>query len=357
MGYKERAVQKFLDGEDDYKTRSGWRLYVSGGVLYSYGSHFPLAYRKEGQAADYLINGDSYSVTTSSHQSVAIGMLPNNVQVPFSALNAAGMRPEHVEIVAHTPDRSWYVCPESGREVTDNDKPGVWRYADTGELWEAPEGVHWPSWRHRLGSVVLRDPTTDTHWLSGMDENEPDRLQKYFLCELPRKSRTVADAYESLKPKIVRDALEEGIEVKRQGDVFLIPSDVETRELPNPSEKWAPVFFEKCEECNGKGRVQVPQVSRGSFEVNGHHAVKCRECDGTGKADSTHVATEVRRNGRNYVRGTVRHRPAGGGFRPRNDHRWSGRTPEHTMVTLGKQWHIAVPNRAKASFSAEGRVD
>jgi hypothetical protein len=141
-------------------------------------------------------------------------------------------------------------------------------------------------------------------WLSSMDENEPAHLQKYFLCRLPSKRvRTVKEAYESLRPKIVREYWPN---VKRQGDVFLIPTNVETRELPRPSLKRAVVWPE-----------------------------------------STHTASEVRRVGKkNYVRGTIRHEPTP----------W-WRRPEHHRLTIGTQWHLAVPNRALESYSAKGSVD
>lgn len=61
-------------------------------------------------------------------------------------------------------------------------------------------------------------------FLSSFDYNE--RAPLYFLCALPHSSRasTVDMAFEDLAPRAVHAAMARGLEVNRQGDVFLIPT-------------------------------------------------------------------------------------------------------------------------------------
>lgn len=309
----QQAVSLFAAGE---KTVGTGNLYASGGTLYSYGRHFPLArpttdkYSKRA-GVRFLINADNYSVTTARHQRLAIDALPDAVQVPNRALFAARLDFDSVQVVDFTAEERWYECPETGdrlREHWDADRLEYLYFYTSGHLaglfWN-PENAKRPRWRHRATETVLRDPETGNHWLAGWDHNE---AQHFFICRLPRRAPTVADAYDSLKPKTVRDAENAGLKVLRQGDVFLIPTERETRSLPGPSARMAPVF---------KG--------------------------------STHVATEVRtEKGETFVRGTVRHRP--GAFRD----------PEHRMLTLAPGvWYRPVRCRAVegTSFSIVGNVD
>lgn len=57
------------------------------------------------------------------------------------------------------------------------------------------------------------------HYLATLDDNQ------YCIIQLPRKSRTVADAINALKPRQVLDAEATGVDVKRQGEWFFVPLD------------------------------------------------------------------------------------------------------------------------------------
>jgi len=67
MNY-DGIIREFLDGETDKRGASHYlqRLFISGGVLYSYGVHFPLASFYDGVL---LVNPSSYSNTTAGHKS------------------------------------------------------------------------------------------------------------------------------------------------------------------------------------------------------------------------------------------------------------------------------------------------
>jgi len=100
--------------------------------IYSYGSHFELARvlrTAKGAPRGWLLNGDVRSVTTSRHQSVirreVRGELPK-VIIPYSALEAAGLDLDSVEIIDVSADRN-----ETTNHRTTEQPPGsVWRTTD-----------------------------------------------------------------------------------------------------------------------------------------------------------------------------------------------------------------------------------
>ena len=57
-------VHVYASGTQSRGRTSNGNMYFEGDTIYSYGSHFPMAIR---YGEKYLINGDSYSVTTSQH--------------------------------------------------------------------------------------------------------------------------------------------------------------------------------------------------------------------------------------------------------------------------------------------------
>lgn len=60
----DELVHIYASGTQSHGRTSNGNMYFQGGTIYSYGSHFPMATRYGNK---YLINGDSYSVTTSQH--------------------------------------------------------------------------------------------------------------------------------------------------------------------------------------------------------------------------------------------------------------------------------------------------
>jgi hypothetical protein len=129
-------------------------------------------------------------------------------------------------------------------------------------------------------------------FLSGWDSND----FTYFLSELPGMPDTVAEAYESLKPQAVLAAEADGRDVLRQGDVFVIPTALTTRDLTK----------------RGAVRTRMGAV----FGTN-HEATE----------------TAVLPDGTTLVRGTLRHRP-------------HGRRPDHRALKVadGKTWGLAARN-------------
>ena len=85
--------------------------------------------------------------------------------------------------------------------------------------------------RHFVGAMLIE--VKEKQFLFDIDRRE---LKHYrfnpFLSELPKKTNTIKQAYEILKPKEVKEAEKKGIKVKRQGEWFFIPS-----KLPEPSKE------------------------------------------------------------------------------------------------------------------------
>jgi hypothetical protein len=297
---------------------------ADGHTIYSYGHHFPMATimpAADGTARGWwLVNGDRHSVTTSGHQSALRTALARTglpvLIVPFSALESAGIRHDSITPVAIDPDQ-WETVWHSEAKPE-----GTYAY----DYRTLPNGQQqWSSYVHHLGASVFTanygtrtygmldagrgDVLTTATFLSAFDEQEGHGL--YFLAELPAGAHpaTVAEALTALRPNDVLAADQAGVHVTRQGDVFAVPAEITTRELPGPSRHGAYVLG-----------------------VN-HTATEVRELDGV-----------------TYARGTLRHRP-----------RESWRSPEHKMQRMGngRQWHRLVKNTVPEgrSWSVSGNVD
>lgn len=65
-------AQAFANGATKGRSGNG-TLIISGNVIYSYGDHWPLAYRDSNGTAH--VNDSKYSVTTSKHKGLVAGHL------------------------------------------------------------------------------------------------------------------------------------------------------------------------------------------------------------------------------------------------------------------------------------------
>jgi len=340
-------------------------LFYEGDTVYSYGHHFPMAivmrerpnthyaWRESsptiGEPQWVLVNGDNFSSTTSRHQAIVRSVIANNFMpsliVPFTALDAAGIERTSIEILQVREDRveRWTeeVEPKGAnlRSMVYGDdnrpmpfEPGVtrlgagqhgdgnynyvyeevpnrrWvRATNNGAIAER-ETPHEP-WRvertrHWLGDSLFigKAHGRRRRFLSSFDYQESRPL--YFLCELPRSSRatTVEQAYEDLKPDLVKEAERAGMEVTRQGDMFAVPTELSTREA-------------KMLTPHRKGRI-VKRPRRGLLGTN-------------------HTASEVLFGtcGRVYARGLLYHAPG-------------LRDPDHARRKMGdgRTWHLLVKN-------------
>jgi hypothetical protein len=148
-------------------------------------------------------------------------------------------------------------------------------------------------------------------FLSSFDYNE--RIPLYFLCELPRgKVETVEEAYELLKPRLVKMAEAGGIEVTRQGDIFAVPTELTTKEV----RRLTP---------HGNGQI----VKRPAVLGTNHEPSQVMFATGD----------------RVYARGCLYHAPG----------EW--RAPDHARRKMGdgKTWHLLMRNTVPRTTDPDAR--
>lgn len=365
-----------------------YNMFYEGRILYSFGTHFPLAIRHQdarvegaegfGCGVGYIINGDKYSVSTSSHQGGAISMLQKNVQIPFSALESAWnwklqqnvyykewgqwhtLEEAQADAAAtgksvwdawgYTTNPEWVNRPNALAQLLRDGKGGFRIVAFQKDTWEyrfcpAKDGVEWTCWydskevpeeyqilqysgdpkemqgRHRLGAVLFR--IREHTFLSSFDQLD---RSNYFLCHVPGEPTSVEEAYENLVPEAVK-ALPSREGVLRQGDWFFIPASPD-KDVQRLIRSWS-----KSQESNHR----------------------------LGGSGGTHVVTRMRSVPRatiadeaagrmqqplEFVQGCVRHDPP-------------SRRPEHKRLKLGdgKTWYVPVKNTSEAGWGARGNVD
>lgn len=196
-----------------------------------------------------------------------------------------------------TASRCWRGYDYKNGGFLDYDKPLERIYHQGSSVeWSDEHGWSVERYRHWLGDSVFRAKVGNgwRTFVSSFDYQESAPL--YFLAELPRgvKVSTVEDAILALSPRIVHAAIAQGREVKRQGDMFAIPTELSTIELKR------------------RGGRNIERM--------------------VGVFGTDHVVTEriTGRGGATYARGVIHHRPGG--------------TPDHRRVRLGNQWHLMVPN-------------
>jgi hypothetical protein len=299
--------------------------------LYSYGHHFELARIMPSPSGDprgwWLVNSDTYSVSTSNHQRItrsALGFshLPM-ILLPFSALDAAGIDLETIRSVDILPDRYDYVA-HTGPEC---DMP---RFQDAGEIrrnvFHGDGTATWHVAVHRMGESVFTASYVErgkgyadysrAAFLSSFDAQE-SRRRGYFLCQLPDVPvSTVAEAYDALKPAEVKHYEASGGTVTRQGDIFALPMPhLTTRDLDGPT------------------------LHSGRLLGTSHIATEVRVVRAIG---SDPVVT--------YARGWLRHRP---------ERSWN--RPQHSPRKMedGRTWHRIVKNTVAEgrSWQVSGGVD
>lgn len=253
--------------------RKRWQsvnVFYDGRTIYSYGEHFPMGYIL---APDLVwLNGDRFSVSTGRHQSELRGAIatyaPNAtvVIVPRTALEAAGLdyrtiqpvdvKTERWEYTAQTsatapadmrPAEGWSRFGDEHVPTTEGGIAGhVTRDGSAQAVRRNADGTYtWHTARHWLGDCVFTASgqpggTWDRfarayvtrergYYVSSFDRQERQPL--YFLSQLPGPVDTLEDAIESLAPESVKTARMLGRDVVRQGDMFAIPMDVDTRAL------------------------------------------------------------------------------------------------------------------------------
>ncbi len=304
IGTNYEVIQAFADNEKGPHTNQRCTVYFDTypprkyDVIYSYGSHFPMCYRfyaenpilKQTEEL-YIVNGDSYSPTTSQHQSDLQTALreKNSFTTSFDALRSAGINITDCEIIDYTQDTEKHMTEEDIEGLDEKDIPkGATIYRDEDKVITG--------W-HLAASMIIQYKRKQ--YICGMDEDS------YFVSQLPRKVKTVKEAFNTLKPRRIIEAEALGLEIRRQGEWFCIKY------------------------CNGKKAKQIYKILKPKF-------ILPRE----NNRSNPHTATRgYIKNSRIYFSGSLRH-------------------PDHKMlkVSIAKTPEIweAIKNTAKGSWSEQG---
>ena len=300
----EELIRRYLDGYyEDGKTPNG-NLFFEKEILYSYGYHFPLAVDL---GRLYVLNGDKYSVTTSSHQSTLFRLVPNSmrVEIPFSAL-ASMMIAKGKRIYA----QSNVAIEVMEFNVIDWEND---RYLDTGRLNKQGE----PIMDHVLGGSLFE--YEGSYFVTGMDLSGVDPRGMFFLTEIATEQiekfgepTSMVEAMELLKPDEVKKAEEAGCKVYRQGEHF---------------------FIEVSDEHFKVGDVQKPYMIKNMAEDR----------------EDRHYASEgFMMDGMQFVRGIVKHMG--------KQHRMLKLYKEGTKAK-DRKWFVQHESVQANSWSASGNVD
>lgn len=242
--------------------------------------------------------------------------------LPFSVFEQAKLDVQKLVIVEQAKD-------ETVQLSTRNPKYKEKFNSDTGEMEpvnDEPETLLVP--RHFTGASLFR--IGSEFYLFDVDRREIEHgIFNPFLVNLPKAAKTIAEAYNSLKPQAVKDAEKKGLEVLRQGEFFFIPVDAKTNagieallsagvhrgELDSLTLSAGP---NRPNYAHGIEVKDGARLKRSDLEWNAHRSVK---------ADAVFVIGEVTHSGR-----------------------------EHAPLELNG-WYTAHANTAMKSFTITGDVD
>jgi hypothetical protein len=352
MTSADDAIRRWADimeGKTTQRPLRASNVFVEDDRVYSYGHHFELARPlrdKQGKVLSYLLNGDTFSVTTNKHQWSVRNALTgkDTVIIPHSALEAAGVDRDSIKILGRLEDR-WEnrrhhseTFPVGAHwreervwdEVREREAPSRKVLGSSRAQWspeitvttrtDGTKFYDWVTVHHWLGESLIRAKVvwwgkgadgfrTRTRWatfLSGFDHQESRPL--YFFCEMPYgfKGTTVPEAYEALKPDPVIMAEQMGRSWTRQGDIFAVPTRLDRKALVARGAR-----LEKRAPMNAPRPTNLPYI-----------------------LNTNHTATEVAYlPGVTLARGVLYHDPG-------------DRGPDHARRKMGdgKAWHIVVKN-------------
>lgn len=174
---------------------------------------------------------------------------------------------------------------------------------------------------HRMGGVVIR--WHGAYFVIGTDEGA------YFMSQLPRSVGSVEEALESLRPAEVSQAIENGLEVKRQGEWFFIPTDLTEEDV---MERLGYSFVTHLR----KSTVQRDLPKQQDSSDNVHVARLAALPDGSLPDPIIATGKVYHRHDIPWLRGTS--------------------TGEHRSLDLNG-FYIAMPNTAVQSWSIGGNAD
>jgi hypothetical protein len=172
----ERWAQQAVTNEPETRSMSGTNVSASGDAIQSYGwwEMARIMRKANGKAAFFLVNGDRYSPSTSTHQSNVRGAIRStglpSLIVPYTALDAAGIVKSSI-VPLDIQEDTW-----TAHERTANDPDPYWTHVHgdtysryngrTGEREEITRGLDgkftWLEYRHWLGESTFKAKVVET---------------------------------------------------------------------------------------------------------------------------------------------------------------------------------------------------
>ena len=270
--------------------------------------------------------------------------------VPFNVMEEANLDMDSFE----TLEESGAETIERNRENPDYDDYKAHQAKQNGEEYTIPKEI--PEKTHFIGSQLFS--VSGTKFLFDIDRVEIKHgIFNPFLVQIPDAENqidTIEKAYQSLIPVEVQQAMNEGLDVKRQGEWFFIPTHFDPTVRPPEEEKniitdqerammqvldssygetknnlrllWGEEVFARIENLNVLDRAGDPYEPK-TFELR------------AGKNRPNRAELGINRDGISYVMGEISH---------------TGR--EHKTIKLDG-WHTAQPNTAISSFTITGDID
>lgn len=272
----------------DFETRQDLvAVRLSSGLLLGNSSILPLI----GRSVSF--GRESLNRSVSEIQTRLSQVLP---MLPFTVFQETGLSISNVKII------------DQGIEETVTRKiinPKFERYNEKQK--DVPEFI--AETVHFTGAKLFE--SDGVQFLFDIDRVEIEKnIFNPFLAKMPSSVKSIFEAYESLKPEVVKQAEKQGLKVLRQGEWFLIPS-LEFPENENATDK----ILKETKTQGATFRLQA------------------------GQNRPNNAAYGFKIGDESYISGKLEH---------------SGR--EHAPIIL-KGWYRVVPNTAIESFQITGDID
>lgn len=194
---------------------SGNNVYCRGNVIYSYGSHFPMAIYIGDGPFQFVRNADKYSVSTSRHQGI-VSHLCKGPELPRHALSAVGIPfadITHKNILFWREGSSKFVFRntrtnsffEDMEYLSSHDTVDIYAKPNKSDEWEPPIYGQFRRSRKLVGVENKPDPNVElyeTGWFTVDQVVVLSWKRKYYLVvkdkvsKLPRKPASLSAALE-----------------------------------------------------------------------------------------------------------------------------------------------------------------
>lgn len=345
-------------------------VFYYGDSIYSYGTHFEMARvmrDKRGEPTFILVNGDTYSITTSGHQSMVRSVIAGSglpsIILPYSALAGAGVidgsiRPIHIRAdrtqtfhhdQAETPTGDIVKEYKGTREEEYEDEEYVNEYDDNGlfkSFKKDADGHAIKQTVTKTRTVSIMEPNPERRYLNPRTHNvaEWDEVDEVWRWTTTRHWLGDSLIYARIRGRRGQVKLLSSFDYQESGGLYFLcelPHRCPADTVEDAIEALKPESVKMAEEagltCTRQGDIfSIPtdlttrEVKRLTPWGKGR-IVRRPHVLGT-----NHTATNVMfaTKDRVYARGTMYHDPEG----------WRG--PDHARRRIGdgKTWHLLVRN-------------